>query len=601
MIGNLNRQKEDERKSRHIFFRGFIAVVFLIILRILLFGLSLNLNLNPVNLMCWADDPGGAVRYAVPDTRYADPNTGIKNIIQQVPAGGTVFVRKGHYQEGTISLRKEGSLKGVSLIGVGDDLGDVVISGDSDGVVIEAASHTTIKNLVIRDGEIGINCRPGDVEGSMSGPSTDITIDHNLIIKNANGILIGSDEVNLTNNTIVHNAEGGIIVYVKPNGPVFRGEGNIIAFNGPYGGIEFIQQDESDLELTAFLELTTIFLGYNDIYDALYHTWLDMNSIPRDQIPLLSLEVLGPGNFSANPCFADAEGEDYHLLSYSPCIDRGDPNSDYSHEVNDAHDVNEPLPNGGRVNLGFYGNTSQAAPSIDSDHDGLYDYQEGNEDLDEDGYSDWQDADTATIPLPLGMDKISLHLQLQDISQDANQGMQFKDVQAVIPSDLNLDSPAGILPFNAIQFRVPNLDEGATICITMHFPQSFQALETSQYLALSSDGLSWQSLPLIIDPNGQAISFTIEDGQTGDKDGIRDGTIEHLAALVIPETITWENPKNCFISLVNPFSDDASLHNYHAQNHKHNYHAQNRKNRHISFFKVRLQNSPAIKDSGVKS
>ena len=35
MIGNLNRQKEDERKSRHIFFRGFIAVVFLIILLIL--------------------------------------------------------------------------------------------------------------------------------------------------------------------------------------------------------------------------------------------------------------------------------------------------------------------------------------------------------------------------------------------------------------------------------------------------------------------------------------------------------------------------------------------------------------------------------------
>ena len=38
----------------------------------------------------------------------------------------------------------------------------------------------------------------------------------------------------------------------------------------------------------------------------------------------------------------------------SPCIDAGDPKSEYK---------NEPKPNGGRVNMGAYGNTKEASKS----------------------------------------------------------------------------------------------------------------------------------------------------------------------------------------------------------------------------------------------
>jgi chitinase len=38
----------------------------------------------------------------------------------------------------------------------------------------------------------------------------------------------------------------------------------------------------------------------------------------------------------------------------SPCLDAGDPNSDYS---------DEPIPNGGRINLGAYGGTAYASLS----------------------------------------------------------------------------------------------------------------------------------------------------------------------------------------------------------------------------------------------
>jgi hypothetical protein len=58
---------------------------------------------------------------------------------------------------------------------------------------------------------------------------------------------------------------------------------------------------------------------------------------------------------AADPIFVDPNNaRDCRLLPDSPCIDAGDPASDYSHE---------PLPNGGRINMGAYGNTSLAARS----------------------------------------------------------------------------------------------------------------------------------------------------------------------------------------------------------------------------------------------
>jgi len=62
----------------------------------------------------------------------------------------------------------------------------------------------------------------------------------------------------------------------------------------------------------------------------------------------------GEGNVDVEPMFADAAGGDFHLLAGSPAVDLGDPSSEWAQEL---------WPNGGRVNMGAYGNTSEATRS----------------------------------------------------------------------------------------------------------------------------------------------------------------------------------------------------------------------------------------------
>ena len=79
----------------------------------------------------------------------------------------------------------------------------------------------------------------------------------------------------------------------------------------------------------------------------------------------------GTGNIASNPLFANAANGDFHLQSTagrynpatgqfvndsadSPAIDAGNPASPFA---------NEPQPNGGRVNMGCYGNTTEASKS----------------------------------------------------------------------------------------------------------------------------------------------------------------------------------------------------------------------------------------------
>ncbi len=79
----------------------------------------------------------------------------------------------------------------------------------------------------------------------------------------------------------------------------------------------------------------------------------------------------GEGDITDDPLFVDPDNDDYHIRSErgrywpehdiwvldkvtSPCVDAGDPAADIS---------NEPMPNGGRINIGAYGGTTEASLS----------------------------------------------------------------------------------------------------------------------------------------------------------------------------------------------------------------------------------------------
>jgi len=535
MAGCLNKKRESFWKNSSFFF--FALLIFSLL--IFLFFLNIVDIAGPALAKIWEADP-------------ADSDREIQNLIDGAAPGDTILVPGGtYYVETDINLKE-----GITFAGKEEDLGKVVISGNPKRRIIQPASNTCIKNFIIQDGNVAINCREG---------TTNITIEHNLILNNLYGITSLSDDVKILSNTIVHNLIRGIIVRIDPNvtrdlnRPILYGQGNIIGFNGC--DLEIYQNVDQDSSKEPFLDLGVISLSYNNIFNKVYQFLV--SSDHNDGTGITQLAVFGPGNFSANPYFkAPGIGSgtapdrgDYHLLSYSPCIDRGDPDSDYS---------NEPQPNGGRVNLGFYGNTPEAALSIDSDDDGLFDCQEGAQDRDKDTVADWQDDDTVVIPLPGGNETITLHVTVlrQDPpytgTGDDPARAAFKDAQVLFPPGLDFDLPDGYFPYGIVKFRVPNLDEGAIITLTMHLPENFKAIGKSSYLALSSESSrssepsksSWESLPFEFDPSEKTITVTIEDGQKGDRDVANKGVIEHTAGLVIPETISWKNPGKCFISLL---------------------------------------------------
>ena len=95
---------------------------------------------------------------------------------------------------------------------------------------------------------------------------------------------------------------------------------------------------------------------------------------PASSSPVLYSNIQGyypgQGNIDTNPLFASAAGNDYHLRSvlgryyngqwvkdqdHSPCIDAGDPQDPVG---------SEPFPNKKRINMGAYGETSEASKSI---------------------------------------------------------------------------------------------------------------------------------------------------------------------------------------------------------------------------------------------
>ncbi len=181
------------------------------------------------------------------------------------------------------------------------------------GVEVHQAQYIKIVNNIFAYDSIGVFV-------DYSGYGVDII--NNTFSQNSYGVMEGEmvDSIQVINNIFAFNKNG---VYDS------MGTTDTIRNNAFYGN-EIMYRNYSG---TAFTDIT----------------YLDTNVCHSD-------------NIAQNPMFKDTSyaSYDFHLMLASPCIDSGDPGMPYA---------NEPSPNGGRINLGAYGNTpwatiSGTAPSI---------------------------------------------------------------------------------------------------------------------------------------------------------------------------------------------------------------------------------------------
>jgi parallel beta-helix repeat protein len=222
--------------------------------------------------------------------------------------------------------------------------------------------------------EIYDNVFEGNREGiRISGYPSNIIVKNNTIRgATDSGILLriqgGLRNISITNNRVYNNEGHGILTADYGYGLVGVGDATItnnVIYNNSGDGVRMTTEW---INLTTSNNIITNNTGYgiNHIIGNISHSY---NDVWGNTLGSYNNTTAGTGDISANPLFADSDNGDFHLKStgghwngstwmyddvISPCIDAGDPASDYS---------NEPEQNGGRINIGAYGNTAEASKS----------------------------------------------------------------------------------------------------------------------------------------------------------------------------------------------------------------------------------------------
>lgn len=259
----------------------------------------------------------------------------IQAAIDDADFGSTITLQPGFYAgNGNGNLQWHNKTIILTSVDVNDPLvvEGTVIRGSGETPVLSLSNvsyESMIMGLTITGGLAGLHCQDASpliahcriVENEGSGIEMQVKSDpvlrHTLVCDNDGvGIMMTPEsgrspkynEPDVINCTIAHNVFGGLI-----NGR-FSMRNCIVWGNGI--GEQAIQL----FPISATVSYSCIQGGFP-----------------------------GEGNIDADPMFV-AEGN-YHLHPDSPCIDSGDPGDSVG---------TEPLPNGGRINMGAYGGTLNA-------------------------------------------------------------------------------------------------------------------------------------------------------------------------------------------------------------------------------------------------
>lgn len=221
--------------------------------------------------------------------------------------GETVQLGRGALKL-TQTLRVPG---GVTLAGVSAWETVLDAGGLAAAILVEPGGASAVENLAI------LGAGPSAPLGAGKGIEVQgaATIRNVVLAQGTTGLEVGAGgSATLVNATVVGNTTG-----VLASGPA-EVRNSIVAQNGT--GLS------GDVRST-----------YNDLFG----NGQGYSGVTR-----------GKGDLSVSVAFADAASGDYRLLAVGPTTDQGDPADDAS---------KEPQPNGGRVNMGAFGNTALAETS----------------------------------------------------------------------------------------------------------------------------------------------------------------------------------------------------------------------------------------------
>ncbi len=188
-----------------------------------------------------------------------------------------------------------------------------------------------------------------------------------------------------------------------------------------------------------------------------------------------------------------------------------------------------------------------AIDDTDSNNNGIFDSEEdlGNAaDYDQDGVPDYQDSDTASLMHAQGSDHLVMHTTAGNFSSVSAMG-------AGDPSVPQTNKPDMTFPFGVVAYSITGLTPGATVTVTLVFPDDVPE-DATYYKITSASG--WQAIPFGSNDGDNIISLELTDGDGAtDSDGAVNGTIVDPGALAVtPDDDDGDSSDDglCFIGIL---------------------------------------------------
>ena len=238
--------------------------------------------------------------------------------------------------------------------------------GVNGGLTVDAGSNYEVRDNIVIGSQKGIYIEASQIDSVISNNTITGTTMAGIFLKPQFGI----KNITIKNNRIYNNSGHAIWTTEFPNMVTYDSladiTNNVIYNNGGDG----ISMGTQYMGLEIFNNIITNNSGHGIKYtDTVNPSTIKYNDVWNNTNGNYNGISAGTGDISVDPRFIDPENGDFHLRStagrwigsrwvidseHSPCIDAGDPSSDYS---------NEPSPNGGRINMGAYGDTAEASKS----------------------------------------------------------------------------------------------------------------------------------------------------------------------------------------------------------------------------------------------